>query len=67
MVRAGILAAIAVLWLAAAYLLWQTEVPDGLRLPDLEERRYFGCRRSRRLRASRSVLRALSSRRWRQS
>ena len=22
--------------------LWQTEVPDGLRLPDLEERRFFG-------------------------
>jgi STE24 endopeptidase len=42
MVRAGILAAIAVGWFAAAYALWQTEVPDGLRLPDLDERRYFG-------------------------
>jgi STE24 endopeptidase len=41
MVRAGILAAIAVLWLAAAYLLWRTEVPDGLRQPDLDERRFF--------------------------
>jgi STE24 endopeptidase len=42
MVRAGILAAIAVVWLAAAYALWQTEVPHGLSLPDLDERRYFG-------------------------
>lgn len=42
MARAGILAAIAVAWFAAAYALWQTEVPDGLRLPDLDERRYFG-------------------------
>jgi STE24 endopeptidase len=42
MVRAGILAAIAVVWFAAAYALWQTEVPDGLRLPDLDERRYVG-------------------------
>jgi STE24 endopeptidase len=42
MVRAGILAAIAVVWFGAAYTLWQTEVPDGLRLPDLDERRYFG-------------------------
>jgi STE24 endopeptidase len=41
MVRAGILAAIAVLWFVSAYALWQTEVPDGLRLPALDERRYF--------------------------
>jgi STE24 endopeptidase len=41
-VRAGILAAIALLWLAAAAALWQTEVPDGLRLRELDERRYFG-------------------------
>src|SRR5918997_122505 len=42
MARSGILAAIAVLWLVAAYELWQTEVPDDLPLPDLDERRYFG-------------------------
>jgi hypothetical protein len=42
MVRAGILAAIAVVWLAAAFALWQTEVPDDLGLPALDERRYFG-------------------------
>ena len=41
MVRGGILAAIAVLWFAAAYLLWQTDVPDGLAPPDLDPRRYF--------------------------
>jgi STE24 endopeptidase len=40
-VRAGILAVIAVLWLAAAVVLWQTDVPDGLRLPDIDPRRYF--------------------------
>jgi STE24 endopeptidase len=42
MVRAGILAAIAVVWLSAAYALWQTEVPGDLRLSDFNERRYFG-------------------------
>jgi STE24 endopeptidase len=41
MVRAGILAAIALLWLVAAVALWQTEVPDDLRLPPVDERRYF--------------------------
>jgi STE24 endopeptidase len=28
--------ALAVLWIAAAWALWQTDVPDGLRLPDVE-------------------------------
>jgi STE24 endopeptidase len=40
-VRAGILAAIALLWLVAAVALWQTEVPEDLHLPALDERRYF--------------------------
>jgi STE24 endopeptidase len=28
--------ALAALWIAAAWALWQTDVPDGLRLPDVE-------------------------------
>jgi STE24 endopeptidase len=42
--RSGILAAIAALWLVAAIALWQTEVPDDLRLPDLDAQRYFSAR-----------------------
>jgi STE24 endopeptidase len=37
----GILAA-GGLWLAAAFLLWQTSVPAGLELPDLEAKNVFG-------------------------
>jgi STE24 endopeptidase len=37
----GILAA-AGLWLAAAFLLWQTSVPAGLELPDLDAEEVFG-------------------------
>jgi STE24 endopeptidase len=28
-------------WFAAAWYLWQTEVPDGLALPDLSQRQFF--------------------------
>jgi STE24 endopeptidase len=42
MVRAVILAAIALIWVAAAAALWQTDVPGDLQLPELDERRYFG-------------------------
>jgi STE24 endopeptidase len=41
MARAGILAAIVLLWAGAAAALWQTDVPDDLRLPDVDVRRYF--------------------------
>ena len=34
-------AAIAAAWIVAGSLLWPTDVPDNLRLPDLDPRRYF--------------------------
>ena len=42
--RAGIgvaLAAAVAGWIAAAYFLWQTVVPDGLELPDVEQTTLF--------------------------
>jgi STE24 endopeptidase len=40
--RIVVAATLALAWLAAALLLWQTEVPDGLTLPDLDARAVFG-------------------------
>jgi STE24 endopeptidase len=39
--RVGTLFLFAVGWALAARALWQTEVPDGLELPDLDPRAYF--------------------------
>jgi STE24 endopeptidase len=47
------------LWLVAAALLWQTSVPDGLDLPELDPRDYFSARELDRHERYESVLRAL--------
>jgi STE24 endopeptidase len=39
--RAALVAALAVIWSAGAYLLWQTKVPSSLRLPHVDPNRYF--------------------------
>lgn len=40
MVRLGALATLLAAWLAAAFFLWQTQVPDDLELPELDARAY---------------------------
>jgi STE24 endopeptidase len=42
MTRVATLTAVGVAWIVAAALLWQTTVPDDLRLPSLDERATFG-------------------------
>jgi STE24 endopeptidase len=42
MVRAATIVAAGVAWVASAALLWQTEVPGGLELPDLDASAEFG-------------------------
>lgn len=42
MTRAATLTALGAAWIVAAALLWQTTVPDDLRLPSLDERATFG-------------------------
>jgi STE24 endopeptidase len=49
-VRGATIAAAVVLWIVAALLLWRTKVPDGLRLPRLDEDRLFGADLVRRAR-----------------
>jgi STE24 endopeptidase len=39
--RTGLLAALAVVWAVAAYLLWQSKVPSSLHLPQLDPHTYF--------------------------
>ena len=39
--RASVVAALAAAWTAAAWFLWQTKVPSSLRLPHVDERRFF--------------------------
>jgi len=41
-VRGATIAAAVALWIVAALFLWRTNVPDGLRLPHLDEDRLFG-------------------------
>jgi hypothetical protein len=41
-VRGATIAAAATLWVVLAALLWRTRVPDGLRLPHLDEDAVFG-------------------------
>lgn len=41
MFRVGILAALVLAWLGAAAVLWRTEVPDALQLPQVDASRYF--------------------------
>src|SRR5919106_3876207 len=44
MVRAATIVAAGAAWAAAAVLLWRTEVPGGLELPDLDASAEFGAR-----------------------
>lgn len=41
LLKAAGLSLLAALWVVAAFLLWQTDVPDDLRLPSLDERSVF--------------------------
>ena len=43
--RIVVAATLAAAWLAAAVVLWQTEVPDGLALPDVDAAAVFGAER----------------------
>jgi STE24 endopeptidase len=49
-VRGATIAAAVALWIVAALFLWRTNVPDGLRLPHLDEDRLFGADLVRRAR-----------------
>ena len=40
----ALLAALAVAWFIAAALLWRTQVPDDLTLPEIDLRDYFSAR-----------------------
>lgn len=55
-VRGATIAVAVALWIVAALLLWRTKVPDGLRLPQLDEDRLFGAGLVRRARDYERVL-----------
>jgi STE24 endopeptidase len=57
--KGGAILALLGLWLVAAALLWQTSVPDGLHLPELDPRDYFSARELERHERYESVLRLL--------
>jgi STE24 endopeptidase len=57
--KGGAILALLGLWLVAAALLWQTSVPDGLDLPELDPRDYFSARELDRHERYESVLRFL--------